>query len=430
MQPTLRPLALAACALCTALSLSVRAADDDALDLEAAPAPTAAAAGTPASQPGQLQLALEAAALHGSRSDGGPSRHGHRLGVDLRWSGKLGPHWQFGLSNRLDHVDPPAPGLDRLRNSLREAKLSWQPAGSGGTVELGRINLRHGPAYGYNPTDYFRTGATRLITSADPVTIRANRLGTVMLRASQPWSGGSLSAAYAPKLDGDGPSDDGLSLDLGATNPRHRLLLTASARPSERWSGEALLLAEEGSSPRLGLNFTGLVGDALVLHGEVSSGRSVDLLSQSLGLPGTQRRHQQAALGATLALPGGVSLTAEAAYNGAGMGSAQWQQLFNQGPAVAGGVLTAAQASQELAARQAWLLYATKKSLFVRQLDAAAFVRQNRVDDSLLAWAELRYHWPRVDMALQWQRSRGDLRSEYGALPYRQVVQLIATAFF
>ena len=357
-------------------------------------------------------------------------RNGHRLGIDLRWSGKLSDDWQFGLSNRLDHIDPPAAGLDRLRNSLREAKLVWQPAGGGTSVDVGRVNVRHGPAYGYNPTDYFRAGATRLITSADPLSIRENRLGTVMVQASQLWARGSISVAYAPKLDSGGPSDNGLSLDLGATNAHHRVLLSATARASERWSGEALLLAEQGASPRLGLSFTGLLTDAVVLHGELSSGRSRDLLSQSLGLPSPEHRRQQAALGATLALPAGWSVTAEAAYNGAGMAQAQWQQLFALGPAAVGAVLTGAQASQELAARQAWLLYATKKSVFWKQLDLAAFVRQNRIDRSLITWAELRYHWPSVDLALQYQRTHGNLRTEYGALPYRSVVQLSATAFF
>lgn len=418
-----RRIALAACA---ALTLSAHAAADDALDLEATPAAQAGAAGGG----GGLRVALEVAGLHGTRSDGGPSRNGHRLGVDLRWAGKLSDTWRFGLSNRLDHTDPPALGLDRLRNSLREAHLSWQPVGGSTTVEFGRINVRHGPGYGYNPTDYFRTGATRLITSADPLAIRQNRLGTVMLQSTQAWSGGSATLAMAPRLDNGGPSDNGLSLDLGATNARHRLLASTSLRVSDRWTGEALALVEEDASPRLGLNFTGLVSDALVLHGELSSGRSRDLLSQSLGLPAAKRRHQQATLGATLALPGGVSVTVESAYNSAGLGRTQWQQLFGMGPAAAASVLASTQASQELASRQSWLLYATKKSLVWKQLDAAAFVRQNQNDSSWMAWAELRYRGPAFDLALQYQRTRGNAATEYGALPYRQVLQLSATAFF
>ncbi len=425
------PPRLVVLAACAALTLPAHAADDDALNLEAAPAaPLSAGPALTTSASRGLRFSIEAAGLHGSRSDGGPSRNGHRLGFDLRWSGKLTDDWQFGLSNRLDHIDPPSVGQDRLHNSLREAKLVWQSAGSSTSIDIGRVNVRHGPAYGYNPTDYFRTGATRLITSADPVSIRENRLGTVMLQASQLWALGSMTVAYAPKLDTGGPSDDGLSLDLGSTNSRNRLLLSATARASERWSAEALVLAAQGTSPRLGLNFTGLLTNALVLHGELSSGRSRDLLSQSLGLPGPERRRQQAALGATLALPRAWSVTAEAAYNGAGMGHSQWQQLFAQGPANVASLLSGAQASQELTARQAFLLYATKKSLFWKQLDLAAFVRQNRIDHSSITWAELRYHWESVDVALQFQRARGRLRTEYNALPYRQVVQLSATAFF
>jgi hypothetical protein len=44
-------------------------------------------------------------------------------------------------------------------------------------------------------------------------------------------------------------------------------------------------------------------------------------------------------------------------------------------------------------------------------------------------WAELRYHWPRFDAALQWQRSSGDARSEFGIAPYRQILQLIGIVY-
>jgi hypothetical protein len=44
-------------------------------------------------------------------------------------------------------------------NSLREAYLSWQPEGGNMVMEFGRINLRYGPGYGYNPTDFSATAA-------------------------------------------------------------------------------------------------------------------------------------------------------------------------------------------------------------------------------------------------------------------------------
>lgn len=433
-----RPKTLALLLAAAVTALPAQAAEDDALDLQADPpakdSPSASrpsgdkAPATPAPQAGNLRLALELAGLRGNRLGGG-AEDGHRAALDLRWSGLLGSGWRFGLSNRIDDIHPVQPGQRSTRNSLREAFVAWQSDAT--SVEAGRVNLRHGPGYGYNPTDYFRRGATRTIVSADPLALRENRLGTFMLRGSQLLSAGSVAIAWAPKLTSDGPSDRTVSLDLGATNNRQRVLLTASGRASERWSGEVLALAEDGGRGRLGASFTGLATDWLVLHGELSHGKAPDLLAVGLGqATPSLRRVEQAVLGATVTLPGGLAITAETAYNGGGLDRAGWQQLFAQGPVAPARLFAATQPDQELAARRSWLLYATQKNVVIKQLDVTGFVRHNPIDSSSLAWAELRYHWPRLDTALQWQRSRGGLATEYGALPYRQVWQVVGTLYF
>jgi len=52
------------------------------------------------------------------------------------------------------------------------------------------------------------------------------------------------------------------------------------------------------------------------------------------------------------------------------------------------------------------------------------------VDRSRLSWLEARYHWERVDLALQWQHNHGDTGSQYGALSQSQAWQVVATYFF
>jgi hypothetical protein len=438
---TPRSPALALLLAAATVALPAKAAEDDALDLQADPPPAAqkpaaapggASAGAPATTTAPASTprwALELAGLQARRSGGLGNQGGHRLALDLRWSGSLGGPWRFGLSDRLDDVHPAQGGLHNTHNSLREAWVAWQSDAT--SVEAGRVNLRHGPGYGYNPTDVFRRGATRLITSADPLALRENRLGTYLLRASQLGSAGSAAITWAPKLSSDGPSDASFSLDPGATNQRQRVLLTASGRASERWSGEVQALAESGGRSRLGANFTGLATDWLVLHGELSNGKVADLLDVGLGQPAPAlRRSSQAVLGATFTLPSGLAVTAEAEYNGAGLDRAGWQQLFANGPVAAARLFGATQADQELASRRAWLLYATQKGVGLKQLDVTGFVRHNPLDHSSLAWVELRYHWPKLDTALQWQRSLGGAATEYGALPYRQVVQLVGTLYF
>jgi hypothetical protein len=423
MTPPFKP-ALMVLALASAMARA--ADDDDALDLKAAE-PAQAAASQATTGP---RLTLELAALHARGQAGQGSDSGHRAAIDLRWTGKLADQWRFGLSNRLDDIHPVLPGQRSTRHHLREAYLGWQSGGGQFGVDAGRINQRHGPAYSYNPTDFFRRGATRSVVTADPIALRENRTGTFMLRASQLWDGGGASLAWAPQLTRSGRENSTFSLDLDGTNASDRVVLTVNAKASDRWSGEALWMVEEGRSPRLGLNLTGLVTDAAVMHAEWSMARSARLVDTALGGAAPQTRRQQATLGLTYSLPRGLSITAEAAYNGAGLNRADWRQLFAQGAGPVGALFSATQADQELAARRAWMVYATQKGVLLKQLDVTAFVRQNAVDHSRLAWAELRYHWPRFDLALQWQRGFSKAGTEYGALPYRQVAQLVGYAFF
>jgi hypothetical protein len=313
-------------------------------------------------------------------------------------------------------------------NSLREANLSWQESTGAASAELGRINVRHGPAYGYNPTDYFRSGALRTVNTADPVTLREIRMGTVMLRGAYRWSGGGVSLALAPKLE-SGPDTRPGAVDLGATNSTDRMLLMVNSHLGERVSGEGLLLVERGAAPQLGASFTALAGQALVMHAEWSSGKSASLLQQVVGSPIERSRHQRAAAGMTYTFPSALAITVEAEYNGAGLNGAEWETTVNQGLSAYQRYVALTQPSQELGSRRAWLVYASQKDLGLKQLDLTAFVRVNPIDDSRLAWAELRYHWPRFDAALQWQRGSGDARSEFGFMPYRQVIQLVGVFY-
>ena len=420
---TLRPIVLATLVGLAALHPMARAADDDALDLQAAPpADTRAAAA-------DTRLMLEMAAITARTRLGGGREDGRRASADVRLTRSIAPGWQVLLSDRLDDIHPVLEDQRSTRNSLREAVLSWQ-GGQGSSAELGRLNQRHGPAYGFNPTDYFRAGATRTVVTADPVALRENRVGTFMLRGSQQWDGAGVSAAWAPKLSSRPPSDAVWSLDLGASNPQQRLLLSATAKASARWSGEGLLLLAQGDSARVGANVSGLLTDSLVAHGEWSSGRSLSLLDQALGQGGIKQRVNQVSTGLTWTLPGGLAITGEAEYNSAGLDQHGWQTLWAQGPVTIGRFFGSSQANQDLSARRAWLVYATKKGALAKQLDLTAFVRQNAIDHSTLAWAEARYHFPRLDLALQVQQASHRVSTEYAALPYRQVIQLVAQAYF
>lgn len=411
--------------LAAALSQAVPAlaadAETDALLLESAP--EAAFEGG-----GDTKLFFEGMIGNASQRFQPGSRDLGRASLDFSHTARIAPGLRAIISDRLDHIYPADVGTDATVNSLREAYLSWQPEGGNTVLEFGRINLRYGPGYGYNPTDFFRDGSLRTLTSANPFAIRENRLGTVMLRGQRLWSGGSLSVAYSPKLE-DRPSADGWSLDLGSTNNRDRAVVALSNQFSPSISGQVLAYKEDGLSPTLGANLTALLSDAAVAHLEWSHGSEPDLLSRALALPNAAATRNRFVGGVTYTTLGKLSVTAEYQYNGFGLDRSNWAAL-GATPALQLAYLREALRLQELAPRQAYLIYVTQKSLGLKDLDLTAYLRQNADDQSRLAWLELRHHWPSFDLTFQLQQSIGSPTTEFGILPDRRVVQMLGTYYF
>lgn len=398
-------------------------ADLGALDLKSAPVDAAK------SSAGSVKLFFEGGLGNAEQRYANGSRNLRRASVDLYLASKLAPGWRLVLSDRLDHVRPADGGMADTLNSLREAYVSWESNGADTVVDLGRINLRFGPGYGYNPTDFFRDGAVRSVTSVNPFALRENRLGTVALRAQQLWQGGSMAIALSPKL-ADEPSRQALNLDLGATNHRNRVLLTASQQLSERLSGQVLLYKEPGSDAQPGASVTALVSDAAVAHAEWSYAKGPSLASQAWGTTGSTRSGHKLATGLTYTTAGKLSITGELQFNGMALDQASWNRTSAGNPGALPTYLIEAQRLQELASRRAYLAYVTQRDFGMKGMELTGFVRVNANDHSHLAWAELRYHWSNVDLALQWQQHGGRAFSEYGLYPDKRIVQLVAAYHF
>lgn len=397
-------------------------AESDALMLESAPVAPTPAVGR------DTRLYLEGAAGSARLRHAGGAENRTRLSLDFRHSARLGAGWRGVISDRLDRFQPAQAGPDEIVNSLREAYLSWQPEGATTVLEFGRVNLRYGPGYGYNPTDFFRDGSLRAPTTADPVALREHRLGTVMLRVQRLWSKGSLSLALSPKL-ADGPSADGWSLDLGSTNQQDRALMVLGTQFSQRLSSQVLLYKASAIAPALGVNVTALVSDAAVAHLEWTRSREPDLADRTLALTARSAPRNRFVGGATYTTPGKLSVTTEYQYNGFGLDQGGWAALGATPPAQLA-YLREALRLQELAPRQAYLIYITQKGLGLKDLDLTAYLRFNPGDDSRLAWFELRHHWPRFDLSAQWQHHIGRSGSEFGVLPDRRVLQVLGTYHF
>lgn len=396
-------------------------AEIDALNLESAPE-------APPKTTRNTRLYIEGALGDASQRDRPHSRDTGRASLDFSHASQPTPGLRAVISDRLDHIYPREAGADKTVNSLREAYLSWQPGGGDTILELGRVNLRYGPGFGYNPTDFFRDGSLRTFTTADPIALRENRMGSAMLRAQRLWNGGSLSVAFSPKLE-NRPDPDGLSLDLGSTNNRDRALVALGTQFSQRVSSQVLLYKEDGLSPTVGANMTALLSDAAVAHLEWTRGREPDLLSRALATPATAVRRSRFVGGATYTTGGKLSVTAEYQYNGFGLKESDRPALAAS-PASQLAFLREALRRQELAPRQAYLIYVTQKSLGLKDLDLTAFVRFNPGDESRLAWLELRHHWPSVDLAFQIQQNMGRRGSEFGVVPDRRIGQILGTYYF
>jgi hypothetical protein len=392
--------------------------DSAALALPSAPVAPAASART-------TSVTLEGAETTAQQVDG-PEQEGQRLSADARYDSALGRGWRAVAALRLD-ADW-ANRFDSVQEigTLKEAYVSWQPQANL-LLDAGRINGRQGVAYGYNPTDFFRTNAIRSIVSVDPNSLRDNRLGTVMLRGQQLWDSGALSVVYAPRLT-EHASAAPLDPDIGATNARGRWLLSFSQQLTSGWTPQWLAFGGAGQSPQLGVNLTALLGQSMVAYAEVSGGRSSSLWSQALNLPQTASWRSRAATGLTYSTTSKLSFTLEYEYNGAGLGTIAWDRARRADPRNLqryGRYREYALAQQDTATRSNLFLYATWQDLIVRHLDLSAFLRQDLADYSRLPYLELRRHWTALDLAVRWQDAWGDGTSDYGASPQRQTWQFV-----
>ena len=369
----------------------------------------------------------ETAARASTRQGTGLGQHGERLSLDLRYDGRLAPGWRAVVADRLDMNRGTLASNGNI-NTLKEAYLSWQAAPDR-IADLGRINARQGVALGYNPTDYFRAGALRSIVSLDPASLRENRLGSVMLRGQGLWSGGSLTGLYSPKL-ADHPNSGAYNLDIGATNQRARWQLALGQKLSESVNPQWLLSGGAGQLPQLGFNLTGLMNDATVAYAEWSGGRASSLLTQALTRPQDTAFRSRLASGLTYTTTSNVSLTLEYEYNGAGLDQSDWNALRRGSPAAYGAYRAFVANLQDPATRQALFLHALWQDALLKHLDLTAMLRYDAVDGSRLQWLEARYHWTRLDLALQVQLNNGRPGSDYGALSERRILQALARFFF
>jgi hypothetical protein len=438
-----------------------RAAEEDK-DLELIPPTTQQAPPAPApattnggSQINYLEDAFTGTLIRGSLAvtypPPPPATWQDRLFLDSRDEWRLGDGVTLTYSGRFNlevASNLPFPDHENVRNDLRELFISWQPA-DGTWIDLGRINLKSGVAVGYNPTDFFRSRAVVEPLTADPTVLREDRLGTLMLMGQHVWPGGSITAAYAPKVtlptaiynDTNLPSFDPM---LDRTNSENRFLLKASLDLGSGFSIDPLFYHTD-SQTQFGANLSAGLGQQTVLYLEWAGGVSPSLLDSALvygqqtgTLPRTGRsvlpvdtdqyfRNELAAGFSYVPVDTKLTLNLEYHYDQAGFSAQDWRNWFNAGArygAIPGVdatlwyVRSYAQDQQQPMSRHTAFLRADWTDAFVPDLELTALATVDLEDGSGLVQATADYYLSRawtVGGLLDF--TFGGRRSDFGSLP-------------
>lgn len=392
--------------------------------VDVAPAPTPAPAAPPKASSLQQKLFLEDALAIWSKA-----RPVHipypltenwqnRSSFDAILHWKPIPKLQFTLSDRVNVFEDDGAKFwskNTLRNDLREASITWEPAPST-FLEAGRINVRNGAALGYNPTDFFKTRTLVGQASLDPSVLRQNRLGTLMARAETIWTGGSATVAYAPKVTSPAPLIDrdplGVDPHFDATNGANRVLCTLSENLFDL--SPQILGYFEPHHSKLGANVTRSVGDSIVAYAEWAGALEPKFKSD-------------VATGFSWTVATTITLNAEYHFHDAGFDRADWRRWFDHGNWL---VRANASDQQEPITQHQLFLRASYPRAFVPELELTAFAFVDLLDGSVLSQAAASYyvtdHWTASAFV---SANLGSERTERGSFPQRGNLILQVTRY-
>jgi hypothetical protein len=467
-------LLIAAVAAVVPASVRAQSAEDADLDLipDAIMAPTPDAPAVPAAFGGDtrtnlyLEIAPQAPLWRSSAIAGSTEQPDwrSRASLDLRLETRLGEDWKATFADRMDLVfrDGRDPEWNDLRNSLKEAYLTWSPDWSptwisgGHYLDLGRVNVRNGVAQGFNPTDWFKADSVIVRTSEDPSVLREIRLGTVMARGQTVWDGGSATALFAPKLaNGDGtPNMSAFAPGFDRTNRQNRGLVKTAVRIAEDFSPELLLFKADAEPVQIGANLTRGIGDSVIAYAEWAGGRSHGLVERAfrngrrtgslrpstpsvLPVDTELRFRSQAALGLSWTSAINLTVSLEYHYNGAGLDRGEWRSWTDRAALSAAAasqfrlITGHAREAQEPVTRDSLFVRASWPDAVVDDLDLTALARLNPYDGSVFGQFDAAWYLSNIWTAgLTLTASVGDGKSEYGIPAQKGSVQVRLVRYF
>jgi hypothetical protein len=367
----------------------------------------------------------------------------------------------FSVTDRLNRLTDSYSNFPSgsAHNELNEAYLSWK-AGGDNYLDAGRINLKSGAAAGFNPADFFKRDAVALRTSEDPLVLRDNRLGTVMLLAQSVQSFGSFTVAAAPQIcasTGTFLADKtsfGLGLDHTNPYPRYQAKFNGSFKEI---NGELLYYNENGDSFG-GAAVSRGIGDQTIAYAEWSGGRQYDIVGDALlyegrrlgvdteqylaSLPGgsVKRFRNQAAAGMSFTEKQKKRSTyLEYHYNEAAMGDRQWDYWYSGAYAALfpyntsealWSIRSHAQSMMEPSSRHQLFAYTQWQDAMITKLELVGLVQINPADASFFFMPMAKYYAAEnVALTLTGYFYAGKHESEYGSINTSSVLKLAVTCY-
>jgi len=371
-----------------------------------------------------------------------PSRWANRTSFDGLDQWTLAPDLTATASDRLSVSFADGVGFpnDSVRNDVREAYLTWEAAPQS-YVEAGRINVRYGVAYGYNPTDFFRARTSVAQSSADPSSARLNRLGTVMLRGQRFFDGGAVEVLYAPKLHSPvalGTLANPLDPKIDQTNGADRALAAFSFEV-EDFSPQVLVYSESGRT-KFGLNLSHPIGASVIAYASWSGGEAPSAIVDAIAfgkrtrtlpslvpvLPATSLSRSfknDLSLGAYWTGEDKVTLSVEYNFHEAGFSREDWRGWFASGanPSLAPLMWYlrgyASDQQQPMNRHQLFVRADWSEPFHIEHTDVSAFVMNDPIDGSSLGQVSLSYDISDLwSVSLYGGGSWGGRKSEWGSL--------------
>ena len=374
----------------------------------------------------------------------------NRLFLDVRKEWRPADRLYLTYSGRLNvraEDDLSAPSHENLIHDLREAYAGWEPI-DGAYIEAGRINLKSGVALGYNPTDFFKTRAVVEPLSADPTILREDRLGALMVRGQHIGKGGSLTAAFAPRVSSASaiytntnlPSFDPM---FDRTNAQNRFLLKSSVDTAGGFSPEVLLY-RQGSQILFGANLTSSVNQNVVAYLEWAGGRRASLIDDALRfgrntgtlppnapsalLENSHRSFQnELAIGASYTTETKITFNLEYHFNQAGFSRTDWNNWFAAGRDSSASspvarelwfIRSYALDQQQQLSRHVLFLRADWNDAFIPRLELTGFINTDLYDGSSLVQLGADYHVSNAwTVGAIFSSNFGGRHSDFGSLP-------------